>query len=118
MSGEVPALLARQLGATQVVAVHLPVAAAGIQPRNMFQVVNRCFQIMQVRTESSWRRHCDLVISPDVRGIDWDAFGSGPELILAGEAAALAAMPAIEAWFPKTRKAPAARVPVPSSLPA
>ena len=44
----------------------------------MFQVVNRCFQIMQTRTEDSWRRESDLVITPDVSRIEWDGFGCGP----------------------------------------
>ena len=56
----------------------------------MFQVVNRCFQIMQTRTEESWRRDSDLVIVPDVRGIEWDGFDCGPEMMKAGEAAATA----------------------------
>jgi len=99
MSVEIPALLTRQLGATHVIAVHLPALAPDVAPRNVFQVVNRCFQIMQSRSEGTWRGHCDLVISPDVRGIQWDAFTSGPEMLKAGEAAARAALPAIRKWL-------------------
>jgi NTE family protein len=99
MSMEIPALLARHLGATHVIAVHLPANGNGNLPRNMFQVVNRCFQIMQNRTEESWRKSSDLVITPVVDGVNWDGFNCGPELIEAGEAAALSALPAIQRWF-------------------
>jgi len=99
MSMEIPAALARELGATHVIAVHLPARGAAAPPHNMFQVVNRCFQILQSRSEDSWRTAADLVISPDVRGIDWDGFQLGPRMIAAGEAAALEAMPVIRAWL-------------------
>lgn len=99
MSMEIPALLARQLGATHVISVHLPAQDGGPAPSNMFQVVNRCFQIMQTRSEENWRAASTLVIAPDVRHLAWDAFGSGPELILAGETAALAALPTIQGWL-------------------
>ena len=101
ISMEIPAALARHLGATHVISVHLPVQAADKIPTNVFQVVNRCFQIMQSRTEESWRRDSDLVVTPDVTRIDWDGFGCGPEMLKAGEAAAVAALPAIRAWFPE-----------------
>ena len=99
MSMEIPALLARELGATHVISVHLPAGGVGSGPTNMFQVVNRCFQIMQTHTEQSWRAASDLVISPDVRGMAWDAFGCGPDLIKAGEEAALSALPKIQSWL-------------------
>jgi len=98
MSMEIPAALARQLGATHVISVHLPARNPFGPPSNMFQVVNRCFQIMQCRSEDGWRTQTDLVIAPDVRGVDWDGFARGPQLIAAGEEAALAALPAIRQW--------------------
>ena len=98
MSMEIPARLTRQMGATHVISVHLPAQDACV-PSNMFQVVNRCFQIMQTRTEPSWRAESDLVITPAVSGMAWDAFGSGPALIQAGAAAAEAAIPQIERWL-------------------
>jgi NTE family protein len=99
MSMEVPAALARQLGATHVISVHLPTGGSGAPPTNLFQVLNRCFQILQSRSEDNWRNETDLVIAPNVHGVDWDAFGCGPQLIEAGEAAALAALPKIEEWM-------------------
>jgi NTE family protein len=99
MSMEIPARLARQLGATHVISVHLPAQAADRAPSNVFQVVNRCFQIMQTRTEESWRRDSDLVVVPDVRSIDWDGFNCGPQMIKSGEEAAIAALPKIREWL-------------------
>ena len=99
MSMEIPAALARRLGATHVISVHLPAGGPDAQPSNLFQVMNRCFQILQSRAEDNWRSETDLVIAPNVRRVDWDAFGCGPQLIEAGEAAALAALPEIEEWM-------------------
>jgi NTE family protein len=98
MSTEIPALLARDLGATHVISVHLP-ASASRPPADVFQVIRRCFQIMQGRSQNGWRDASDLVITPDLLGIDWDGFESGPALVKAGEAAALAALPTIDSWF-------------------
>jgi NTE family protein len=98
MSMEIPAGLCRHLGATHVISVHLPPPSAAAVPRNVFQVVNRCFQIMQTRTEHSWRAESDLVISPDVSNVEWDGFTSGPAMLAAGEAAAIAALPTIHNW--------------------
>lgn len=100
MSTEVPALLARQLGATHVISVHLPMQGPAVIPSNVFQVVNRCFQIMQTQAERNWRTYSDLVIAPDARGVQWDQFASAFELVEAGERAALAALPQIRAWLP------------------
>jgi NTE family protein len=99
ISMEIPAALARHLGATHVISVHLPVQAGDKIPANVFQVVNRCFQIMQSRTEDAWRRESDLVITPEVSRIDWDGFACGPQMLKAGEAAAMSALPTIRSWF-------------------
>jgi NTE family protein len=99
MSMEIPALLARQLGATHVISVHLPAGGGSTAPTNVFQVVNRCFQIMQTHTEETWREESDLVITPDVVGMPWDAFGCGPDLIAAGEASAEAAIAKVRSWL-------------------
>jgi len=99
MSIEIPALLARELGATHVVSVYLAPPPCVRPPKDLFQVIRRCFQIMQGRTQSAWRRHSDLIITPDLQAIEWNGFDAGPELVRAGEAAALAAVPAIQSWF-------------------
>jgi NTE family protein len=100
MSMEIPALFARQLGATHVISVHLPAGTGKRPPRNVFQVVNRSFQILQTRNENAWRSESDLVITPEVAEVEWDGFTCGPELVKAGEVAATAALSAIDNWFP------------------
>jgi len=106
MSMEVPAPVLRGMGATHVIAVSLPVNGEGFNPRNMLQVVNRCFQILQTRTEHHWRRASSVVIQPDVSGLAWDSFDSAERLIERGEKAALAALPRIRAWLaPSARQA-------------
>jgi NTE family protein len=116
MCMEVPALLCRDLGATHVIAVHLATQWDAYEPGNMFQVVNRCFQIMQSRAEPNWRAHADLVISPDVSGVEWDGFANGAGLIEAGAVAARRALPAIKAWLPQTAGTPSPAMP--DSVPA
>jgi NTE family protein len=119
MSVEVAAGLARQLGANRVITVYLPGQGPDVIPTNMFQVVNRCFQILQTRAEDSWRKHSDLVITPAVRSVQWDGFGNGPDLIEAGATAALDALPKIQAWLDSQPRVPAPAAPVmPSSKPA
>ena len=78
MSVEIPALLARDLGATHVISVYLPAPPCLVPPADVFQVIRRCFQIMQGRNEQGWRKASDLVITPNLRTIEWDGFESGP----------------------------------------
>ena len=99
MSVQIPALLARELGATHVISVNLPPPPCRRPPADLFQVIRRCFQIMQVRSESAWRHDSDLIITPDLKTIEWNGFEAGAELVNAGEAATLAALPAIQSWF-------------------
>src|SRR5262249_22219804 len=87
VSLEIPAALAREMGATHVISVYLPAPDQCPQPRNMFHVINRCFQILQIRAEAAWRGETDLVITPEVGGVEWDGFGRGEQLIEAGHAA-------------------------------
>lgn len=95
VSMEIPAVAVRRLGAPLVVSVALPQPWVSPEPTSVFAVVNRCFQIMQRRTEDSWRRHTDLVIAPQVAACSWDDFSSCGKLIEAGEAAAEQSLPAI-----------------------
>jgi len=105
ISMEIPAALARQLGATHVISVYLPAPEQRSQPGNIFHVVNRCFKILQSRAESNWRTDSDLVIAPDVGAVEWDGFGNGPQLIEAGESAAFSALPQIQPWLSQARPA-------------
>lgn len=99
MSIDIPSGMLRTMGANRVISVHLPMQGPKLPPSNMFQVVNRCFQIMQVHMEREWRRHSDIVIQPEVCSMEWDSFGSAQKLIEAGEEAAMAALPKIQAWL-------------------
>jgi NTE family protein len=99
MTMEVPALLARKMGATHVISVCLPMPGPGDLPSNMLHVVNRCFQILQRQTEASWRTISDAVITPLVSDIRWDGFNRGQYLIEQGETAALQVIPAVRQWL-------------------
>jgi NTE family protein len=105
VSVETPAQLARHLGATRVISVHLPGQGPDVVHTNMFQVVNRCFQILQGRAEDNWRKYSDLILTPSVRTVQWDGFGNGLDLIRAGQAAALEALTRIQAWIDADRAA-------------
>ena len=115
MCMEVPAQLARKMGATHVISVCLPMQGPAVVPSNMLQVVNRCFQILQSRAEENWRRHSDVIITPDVTSIAWDGFKSGREMIEAGERAAEAALPQIKKWLEPAPVATALK-PVPAQM--
>jgi NTE family protein len=99
MTMEVPAPALRGMGATHVISVCLPVNGDGFDPRNMFQVINRCFQILQTRTERDWRRVSNVVIEPNVDGMAWDCFEGAERLMEAGAKAARAALPRILSWL-------------------
>jgi NTE family protein len=95
VSAEVPSALARAMGATHVISVYIPMQAESMAPGNMFEVVNRCFQIMHHHSQELWRKHSDVVIEPQVSDIGWNGFENGRRMIEAGEAAARAALPGI-----------------------
>jgi NTE family protein len=99
ISMDVPAAPLRRMGATHVVSVVIPMPAETVDPQNMLSVVTRCFQIMNARTESQWRRHSNVVISPEVKDVSWNSFESAHQLIEAGAQAARAALPQILKWF-------------------
>jgi NTE family protein len=108
VSMEVPTLPLRRMGCTHIVAVHLPSPGDCPDFGNMLAVVNRCFQVMSVRSEGEWRRYANLVISPNVAELAWDSFASAKKLIESGERAALAAIPTIRKWLKAA--APAAQL--------
>lgn len=99
VSMEVPAAPLLQMGANRIISVAIPNQEGSADYGNMFSVISRCFQIMSARTEHSWRRYSNLVISPPVAGMSWDSFASADRLIKLGEEAAMAAMPAIKSWL-------------------
>lgn len=105
MSVEVPAELARTMGANRVISVCIPNQDDTFQAHNMFEVINRCFQIMMARNEENWRKFSDIVVMPDVGSIPWDGFANAKRMIEAGEAAGEKVLPQIREWMAQGAKA-------------
>lgn len=96
LTSPVPVEGAAMLGADIVIAVFLE--AGNIEnPRTVADVIGRAFNIIQRHADVTWRQQADVIIEPDVEGIAWDDFTRTPELVRAGEAAALKALPEIRA---------------------
>ena len=94
-------------GADIVIAVYLE--AGGIaNPRTAVDVISRSFNIIQKHTDVTWRQQADVIIEPDVSTFAWDDFTKTPELIAAGEAAAMKALPEIVAFLRGKKKDSAA----------
>jgi NTE family protein len=110
---EVPAQLARTMGATHVIASAMPNEDETWEPHNMFQVVSRSFQILMSEHEESWRRYSDVVLTPDVAAIPWDGFANSQRMIEAGESATEEALPRIREWLRESMDA--AEIPVQST---
>ncbi len=87
----------RDLGADVVVGVNLRTNGRRHAPTNIFQVIGQAFQIAQGPDQGTWRKHCDVVIEPEVSHIRWDDFSRADDLIQAGEQAAGRIMPALRA---------------------
>src|SRR5580693_2507849 len=98
VSMEVPAAPLLQMGADRVISVVIPNQEGTEDYGNMLSVVSRCFQLMSARTEHSWRRYSNIVISPPVADMSWDSFASASRMIELGEQCAMAAMPQIKKW--------------------
>jgi NTE family protein len=94
-------------GAEIVIAVYLE--AGGIEnPRTAVDIISRSFNIIQKHTDISWRQQADVIIEPDVKSFAWDDFTKTPDLIAAGEAAAMNALPEIVAALRGKKKDSAA----------
>ncbi len=96
VTAPVPIEGALMLGADIVIAVHLE-TGSNEPPRTFTEVLSRAFNIVQRHSDLAWRTQADVVIEPDVKGIAWDDFSRTPDMIAAGEAAALQALPEIRA---------------------
>jgi NTE family protein len=101
---EVPAKPLQEMGASHVLSVYLPGEDETVDPLNVVQIVNRCFQVMSSRLEGEWRRHSDLVIVPQVGDVSWDSFENVRNVIQAGENAVEKAMPEIGEWLRVTAR--------------
>jgi NTE family protein len=96
LTSPVPVEGALLLGADVVIAVYLE--AGNIEePRTFTDVLSRSFNIIQRHGDLAWRTQADVIIEPDVKNFVWDDFSKTPEMVAAGEAAALAALPEIRA---------------------
>jgi NTE family protein len=94
-------------GADIVIAVYLE--AGGIDnPRTFVDIISRSFNIIQKHTDVTWRQQADVIIEPDVSSFAWDDFTKTPELVAAGEAAAMNAIPEIVAFLRGRKKDSAA----------
>lgn len=94
-------------GADVVIAVYLE--AGGIEnPRTAVDIISRSFNIIQKHTDVTWRQQADVIIEPNVSSFAWDDFTKTPELIAAGEAAAMNAIPEIVAFLRGKKKDSAA----------
>jgi NTE family protein len=97
LTAAVPTEAVRQMGADVVVGVHLEPGLLDEKPRNTIEVIGRSFSIIQANSVQPWRRAADVIIEPEVHHFLWDDFGKTPNLVAAGRAATLAALPAIRA---------------------
>lgn len=84
------------LGADLVIAVYLESGNLG-DPRTLTDILSRSFNIMQRHADLAWRTQADIIIEPDVKPFVWDDFTKTPDLVAAGEIAALHALPQIRA---------------------
>ncbi|KAB8196998.1 patatin-like phospholipase family protein [Lysobacter maris] len=93
----VPVDAARELGADFVIAVDISNKARGTAPSDMLGIVNQSIAIMGQRAGAEELARADVVIRPEVGDIGPADFEQRSAAILAGERAALAALPAIRA---------------------
>ena len=84
------------MGAEVVIAVFLEPGISG-EPRTFTDVLSRSFTIIQRHADLEWRQYVDVTIEPDVTPFVWDDFTKTPEMVRAGEAAAMKALPEIRA---------------------
>ncbi len=99
----VPTQAARALGARCVLGVSVGFNNwSGVAPANLFQVVCRAVSAAQKHQTESWTGAADILLEPDVRGLDWDDFQHADEAIAAGAAAARAALPRISQLLRRT----------------
>jgi len=96
LTAPVPVEGALLLGADIIIAVYLE-ASTNEEPRTFTDILSRAFNILQRHSDVAWRTQADIIIEPDVKPFVWDDFSKTPEMIAAGEVAALAALPQIRA---------------------
>ena len=85
---------AKKMGADVVISVVLE-AESVQKPKTVIDVIGRSFSIVRLQADMAWEAKSDVVISPKVREFAWDDFVKTPQLVAAGEQAAIAALPRI-----------------------
>jgi len=96
LTAPVPVEGALLLGADLVIAVYLE--SGNLEPPRTFtDILSRSFNIIQRHSDLAWRTQADIVIEPDVKQFVWDDFTKTPDMVAAGEIAALHALPQIRA---------------------
>jgi NTE family protein len=84
------------LGADIVIAVYMESENLE-EPRTFTDILSRSFNIIQRHSDLAWRTQADIIIEPDVKQFVWDDFSKTPDMVAAGEIAALGALPQIRA---------------------
>jgi NTE family protein len=92
------------MGAEVVIAVYLEPGING-EPRTFTDILSRSFTIIQKHAELEWRQYADVIVEPNVTPYVWDDFSKTSEMVLAGEEAAMKALPEIRAAIEAKKKA-------------
>jgi NTE family protein len=96
LTAPVPIEGALLLDADLIIAVYLE--SGNLEPPRTFtDILSRSFNIIQRHSDLAWRTQADIVIEPDVKQFVWDDFTKTPDMVAAGEIAALHALPQIRA---------------------
>jgi NTE family protein len=106
VTNPVPADVARALGAGVVIAVAIPSAAPPKPPATPIEVAYHAITVMAAEIGRLRAREADVVITPNVGDTAYDDFSRKKQLIEAGEAATLAALPQIKAAIAARSKQP------------
>jgi NTE family protein len=95
---DVPADIARRLGAEVVLAVNLNARRShGAPPRSIADMVYYSFDILLAGCAQRFLAAADFVVCPDLQGFHYRNLGKIDELMARGEQAARAVMPALKA---------------------
>jgi NTE family protein len=90
----VPTTPLHEMGADCVLGVYLHAPwSQQAGPRNLFELIGRCFSIAEAKLCEQWKKDADFVLELDIDGFGFDCFDRAKELIAKGEQAARAALP-------------------------
>jgi NTE family protein len=94
LSNNLPADIARDMGADIVIAVDVTAPNLKYQEvRNAFNVYEQCLGLMMKRTVESHYRYADIVIRPDLNGYSNSSYAHMGEIVLRGVDSARARIP-------------------------